>query len=84
MPVSSSYVSFNCKIRNPDKTESAVPNQAVHVYDVTHGVLLADLMSDADGVVAGGTLPVPAGTLVRFAFFRAADLECGKLEVTTL
>jgi hypothetical protein len=83
MPVSSSFGSFNCKIRNPDKTESAVPNQTVHVFDVTHNAMLADLMSDADGVVAGGTLPVVAGTLVRFAFFRA-DLECGKLEVTTV
>jgi hypothetical protein len=79
----SNYSSFEVKIRKPDKTIVMVPSQAVHVYDVTHAALLADIASDANGIVAGGTLPVAAGTLVRFAFFRAADLECGKLEVTT-
>ena len=79
----SNYSTFEVKIRNPDKTVVMVPNQTVHVYDVTNGVLLDDIESDADGIVAGGTLPVAAGTLVRFAFFRAADLECGKVEKVT-
>jgi hypothetical protein len=82
MPVSSAYPSFDVKIRNPDKTESLVAAQAVHVYDVTHAAALADIASDAGGVVAAGTLPVAAGTLIRFSFWRA-DGECGKLEVTT-
>lgn len=78
----SNYRTFEVKIRNPDKTVVMVPNQAVHVYNVTAGAALADVASDASGVVAGGTLPVAAGTLVRFSFWRA-DGECGKLEVTT-
>jgi hypothetical protein len=82
MPVSN-HPSFEVKIRNPDKTITMVPDQTVHVYDVTNAVLLDDLASDANGIVAAGTLPVAAGTLVRFAFFRAADLECGKVEKIT-
>jgi hypothetical protein len=79
----SNYPSFEVKIRHPDKTVTMLASQTVHVYDVTHATLLADIVSDADGIVAGGTLAVAPGTLVRFAFFRASDLECGKLEMTT-
>ena len=79
----SNYPSFEVKIRKPDKTVVMVPGQTIHVYDVTHGALLADITSDADGIVAAGTLSVAVGTLIRFAFLRADDLECGKLEVTT-
>jgi hypothetical protein len=84
MPVSSNFAAFTLKIRNADKTITLVPNQTVHVYDITHGVALADLAtpSDADGVVPNGTLPVAAGTNIRFSYWRA-DGECGKAEITT-
>jgi hypothetical protein len=82
MPVSSNFATFECKIEHDDLTVEMVVNQTVHVYDVTHGVALADIASDANGVVAAGTLPVAAGTKVRFAFLRA-DLEGGKAEQTT-
>lgn len=83
MPFSSHYPSFEVKIRKPDKTIVMVTDQVVHVYDVTNEELLDDIESDENGIVAAGTLPVAVGTVVRFAFFRASDLECGKVEKTT-
>jgi hypothetical protein len=78
----SNYASFEVKIRKPDKTIVMVPSQTIHVYDVTHSAALADIASDTNGIVAAGTVPVAAGTLIRFSFWRA-DGECGKKEATT-
>lgn len=53
-----------------DKEDGTAPilfgSQTVKVYDVTNNAQLADLVSDAGGAVASGTLPVAVGTLVRF------------------
>lgn len=67
----SEYRTFELYLDNENGTVSDVANQTVHVYDVTNGVALADTVSDADGTVLGGTLPVDAGTLIRFSVVRA-------------
>ncbi|HEY0098384.1 MAG TPA: hypothetical protein VGB76_05460 [Pyrinomonadaceae bacterium] len=67
----SQFRTFEIYFDNDDGTVSDVANQTVHVYDVTNGVARDDLVSDANGTVAGGALAVDAGTLIRFAVVRA-------------
>lgn len=71
----SNFNAFNLRIDNNDGTLSDVPNQTVKVYDVTNEVALDDLVSDVFGIVAGGSLDVDAGTLVRFSVTRADGLN---------
>jgi hypothetical protein len=71
----SAFNSFTIRIDNNDGTLTNVPNQAVQVYDVTNEAALDDLESDEFGIVAGGTLDVDAGTLVRFSVTRADGLN---------
>lgn len=55
--------------------------QAVHVYDVTEGIELDDVISNAEGIVEAGSLPVPAGTTVRFYTDHLG--AAGALEIVT-
>lgn len=71
----SNFNSFNIRIDNNDGTFTDVPEQAVQVYDVTNEEALDDLESDANGIVAGGSLDVDAGTLIRFSVTRADGLN---------
>lgn len=73
--MASQYNAFDIRIDNNDGTVTPVPNQAVQVYDVTHEVALDDTVSDEFGVVAGDTLDVDAGTLIRFSVTRADGLN---------
>jgi len=66
--MASNYTGFDVKIDNDDGTTTFVPLQVVHAYDVTNMAPLADVTSDAAGVVAPGSVPVAPGTLVRFYF----------------
>ncbi len=66
MAASSTYVGFDVKIRNADRTETPVPFATVKIYD---GVSLAELdevTADENGFVATGLVFVEVGTLVRF------------------
>lgn len=87
--MASNYAAFEVKIDNDNGTTTFVPLQVVHVYDVDHLVALADVTSDAAGVVAAGTVPVAPGTLIRFYFLKpvaAGDPYvgvCGYSEVFT-
>lgn len=77
----STFISFDILKDNNDGTVTPVANQTIKVYDVTNGVALDDLTSDAFGVVAGGSLDVDAGTLVRFSVTRADGLNgCAEQE----
>jgi hypothetical protein len=76
------YAAFEVKIDNDDGTVTMCPAQVVKVYDVAAAVALADLVSDAAGVVAAGTFAVDPDTLIRFAFNRP-DLICGYSEIYT-
>jgi hypothetical protein len=79
--VPSTYNAFNIVIDNNDGTVSAVPSQAVQVYDVTNEVALADTASDEFGVVPGASVAVDAGTLLRFSVTRADGLNgCAEQE----
>lgn len=71
----SAYNAFTIRIDNNDGTFTPVPNQVVKVYDVTNGVALDDLESNAFGIVAGGTLDVDAGTVMRFSVTRVDGLN---------
>lgn len=79
----SNFLTFDVLIDNDDGTATPVGSQTVKVYDVTHATALADKASDANGVVAGGTLPVAAGTLIRFSVSRADGLNGCAEQVTT-
>jgi hypothetical protein len=76
------YAAFDVKLDNRDGTETLLPSETVHVYDVTNGAALADIASDANGHVAAGSLAVAVGTLIRFSFHRADGL-CGYAETLT-
>lgn len=61
-----------------------VGGATVKCHDATNDVPLADtFVSDAAGNVAGGTLPVAAGTLVRFRCESDGHGRCAWGEQTT-
>jgi hypothetical protein len=78
----SNYSAFEMKIDNRDGTFTLLASETVDIYNVTGSASLGTTTSDADGHVAGGTLAVAVGTLVRFSFHRA-DGICGYAEVVT-
>lgn len=64
---SSNYSGFDVLIDNDDGTTTPVPSQTVTVYNITGAAALSSVASDSVGHVASGTLPVAAGTQVRFS-----------------
>jgi hypothetical protein len=76
------YAAFEVKIDNDDGTTTMLPAQVVQVYDATNAAAHGTVTSDGTGVVAAGSLPVDAGTLIRFSFTRA-DGICGYSEIYT-
>lgn len=66
MPVTSNFEGFDVAIDNLDGTETTVGSVTVHVYDATNALELDPIESDENGVVVDGSLPVAAGTVVRF------------------
>ena len=69
-------------IDNDDGTTTPIASETIHVYDVTHTTALSDAASDSDGHVAGASVAVAVGTLLRFSFSRANGL-CGFSEQLT-
>lgn len=78
----SNYPGFEVKIDNDDGSQTMLPLQTLKVYDVTNDEALDDVNSDANGLVAAGTLDVDAGTRIRFSFSRP-DGICGFAEIFT-
>lgn len=78
----SNYPGFEVKIDDDNGSTTLLPLQTVKVYDVTNSTALADIASDANGLVAPGSLAVAVGTRIRFSFSRA-DGICGFSEVLT-
>ena len=78
----SSYSAFDVFIDNDDGTTTPIASETISVYDVTHSTPLTDTATDGDGVVAGASVAVAVGTLLRFSFSRA-DGICGYAEVVT-
>lgn len=87
----SNYAGFDVK-RNVAGTDYPVGAETVKVYDITGAdpttgagaVALPDLVTDSSGHVAGGTLSIAAGRIVRFSVRRAADgLTRSFTQVTT-
>jgi hypothetical protein len=78
----SNYAAFDCVIDNNDGSSSPVPLTTVNVYDVTGAAALADLTTDAAGHIPAGTVPIAAGSIVRFSF-KLTDGRCGYAEVVT-
>lgn len=63
----SNFSTLDAYIDNEDGTKTPASGATVKAWDVTHGVDLGLVGNmDADGILAGGTLPVVAGTRVRF------------------
>jgi hypothetical protein len=77
------YSAFEVKIDNDDGTTDPCPLQLVKCYDVTHTLALADLMTDANGLIEAGSLAVDPATLIRFSFSRV-DGICGYTEIFTV
>lgn len=78
----SNYPGFEVKVDDDNGSVTLLPLQTIKVYDVTNGVALSDIASDANGLVAAGSLAVAVGTRIRFSFNRA-DGICGFSEVIT-
>jgi hypothetical protein len=78
----SNYAAFEVLIDNDDGTYTPCPLQVLKVYDATNSAALADVQSDASGIVPAGSLAVNVGTMIRFSFLRA-DGICGYSEVFT-
>ena len=55
----------------------------VKVFDASNLVDLDDVVSDSEGVVAGGSLDVDAGTVVRFRVENYLGLAMSIEQVTT-
>jgi hypothetical protein len=66
MPTSS-YSSFDVVENVGTGAPTLVPSQTINVFNVTGNSPLPDIISDANGHVPAGTLPVAAGTLIRFS-----------------
>jgi hypothetical protein len=88
----SEFTNFDVVIDKGDGTEALVPNVTVKVRDITDAdpetgagaVALPDLLADADGHVAAGTLAIDAGRVVRFGWLRDLDVRCGSaVQITT-
>jgi len=58
-----------------------LPMQSVHVFNVTLGEALDDVIANGAGVVEAGSLPVAAGTTVRFYTDHLG--AAGSLEIVT-
>jgi hypothetical protein len=66
MPVSN-FSTLDSYIDNEDGTITYPNGAQVKAFDVTHNTELGVVgNTDANGILAGGTLPVVAGTRVRF------------------
>ncbi len=87
---SSAFTGFDVKI-DDNGTEILLSEVTVYVRDVTDAdpatgagaIALDDLESDESGHVVAGTLPVAAGRMVRFGWFRNVDVRCGSAVQTT-
>lgn len=66
----SNYVAFDVYKRPTPLSNQwvLVPGATVKVRDITNSANLSDLMADGAGHVAGGTLAVAVGTLIRFRY----------------
>lgn len=78
----SDFIAFEVLIDNDDGTTTPLPAQTITVYNVTDAEALDDIVSDANGHVAGDTLDVDAGTTVRFST-TLANGQCGYSEQVT-
>jgi hypothetical protein len=56
--------------------------QSVHAYNVTLGEELDDVISNGDGIVEAGSLPVAVGTTIRFWTEHLG--AAGALEIVTV
>jgi hypothetical protein len=83
----SDFASFQLYVPPPDGViapATPVAGVTVKCHDATNDVpLAAEFESDADGVVAGGTLPVAAGTRVIFRCENDGHGRCAMGEQTT-
>ncbi len=64
--LTSHYKQFDMTYRGATGAFVPLPNITVKVFDASNHVDLPDLVTDENGIVAAGTLDVPAGTVVRF------------------
>lgn len=58
-----------------------LPTQSVHVWNVTLSEAMDDVIANGEGIVEAGTLPVIAGTTVRFYTDHLG--AAGSLEIVT-
>jgi hypothetical protein len=64
---SSNYAAFDVKVDGQDGTETPVPSATLKTWNRTSDTTLAaTVVTDANGHVPAGTLPVAAGTVVSF------------------
>jgi hypothetical protein len=79
----SNYHSFDLKFRGDAGEPVPLPNVTIKVFDATNLEDLPDLETDENGIVAGGTLDVPVGTVVRFRVEHHLGMARHVTQVTT-
>lgn len=62
----SNYATFDTIKRNSDGTITPLPNLTINIWDAANNVSLGTVTSDDNGIVAGDTVDVPAGTTIIF------------------
>lgn len=66
MAYSSEFQQFDVNYYENGVLVEMLATKTVHVYNATLGAALDDVISNGEGIVEAGTLPVAAGTVVRF------------------
>ena len=79
----SNFQQFDLSYRGSAGVPTPLAGTTVKVFDATNLTDLDDLMSNDEGVVEGGTLPVDAGTVVRFRVENYLGLAMSLEQVTT-
>lgn len=75
----SNYDTFDVLKRNSDGTITPLGGVTINIWDSANNASLGTTTSDANGVVAAGTVSVPVGTKIIFRlenyFGRAGDTD---------
>jgi hypothetical protein len=78
------FTSIDAVIDNDDGLYPSPGVLTVKVWDVTNGADLGTMMTNENGHIPGGTLPVDAGTRVRFRVEHDGSGGCGFTERVTI
>lgn len=82
MPTSN-YETFDVVVRKKDGSTLKLDNVTLSIHDATNDADLGTVTTDANGVVAAGTVSVSAGTLILFRIENYNGMAGSIPQVTT-